>query len=347
MNQYSGKERFAIWVLLCTVLILGSCKDPDAPPADPPAIPHVDGFPPVRHPQDNPYSQEKALLGKHLFYDKSLSIDNSVSCGSCHQQEFAFSDAGNATSKGFHGLTGTRNAPGLTNVTYNTSFFWDGGVPTLEQQAIAPIINPIEMNMNSDTLVARLKMIPKYQELFTKAWGTSEITFDRVTKSIACFERTLLSGNSAYDRYKRGDTSAISTQAKFGSILFFSEKADCFHCHGGFNFTDNAFHNTGLDSIAVDKGLYLVSAYDPDKGKFRTPSLRNIALTAPYMHDGRFMTLEEALGHYNSGGRGAPFKDALVRPLNLSKEEVDAIIAFLKSLTDDEFVNNTEFKEPN
>lgn len=304
------------------------------------------GFPPVPEPADNPTTEAKAELGRHLFFDKRFSANNTVSCGSCHESQAAFSDPGESTSVGFEGGRTTRNAPSLTNVAYNTSLFWEGGIPTLEQQAVAPIINPIEMGMNTDTLIVKLEQEPLYVNLFNQAWGSSEITLERVTKSISAYERTLLSGSSPYDEWNRGDDNAIDESAKRGIALFFGEKGDCFHCHGGFNFTDNLFHHNGLDSVTIDEGRYRITNLESDKGKFRTPTLRNIALTGPYMHDGRFFTLEEVVRHYNSGGKRHPNKDALMRPLGLSDGDIADLVAFLESLTDEVFVQDPALQNP-
>jgi cytochrome c peroxidase len=234
----------------------------------------------------------------------------------------------------------------LANAAYGTSFFAEGGAPTLELQAIAPIINPLEMDMDTDSLVGRIAAIPLYRDLFRKAWGDDTLDFARVTKAIASFERALISGGSPYDRWINGDAQALSDRAVRGAKLFFGEKADCFHCHGGFNFTDQGFHNTGLDPATTDPGRIAVTDRLLDDGKFKTPSLRNIALTAPYMHDGRFATLRQAIDHYNSGSKGHPNQDPLMRPLGLSEEDIQDLIGFLESLTDSAFVNNPDFSDP-
>jgi cytochrome c peroxidase len=304
------------------------------------------GFPAVPVPLDNPRTAAKVELGRFLFYDKRFSLDSSMSCASCHKPEHAFSDAGQATSMGFNGDFTTRNAPGLSNVAYNTSLFWEGGVPSLEIQAVAPIINPIELGMNTDTLLVRLQNEPRYDPMFIEAWGNNEITLERVTKSIAAFERELLSGSSPYDEWNRGNDDAISESARRGVALFFGEQGDCFHCHNGFNFNDNLFHNTGLDSVTVDEGRYLITHNEADKGKFRTPTLRNIGLTFPYMHDGRFNTLEEVVRHYNSGGKRHINKDPLLRPLGLSETDIQDLVSFLESLTDQTFTQDPDLQDP-
>lgn len=334
--------RFGIVLLLAAVA--GGCSGVSEGPDDsggnlPPA-----GFPEMIVPADNPTTEAKALLGRHLFYDTRFSRDFSTSCGSCHLQEHAFSDT-LSFSRGVEGRTGTRNAPSLTNVGYNTSFLWEGGVPTLEQQAIVPVLHPDEMDMHTDTLVARLESEPVYAPLFRNAWGDGAITIERITKSLAAFQRTLVSGDAPYDRYRLGDASAMTDAAKRGEELFFNETGDCFHCHGGYNFTDNDFHNNGLAATA-DEGRFGVTQRGLDRGKFKTPTLRNIAVTAPYMHDGRFATLEDVLDHYNAGGEGHPNSDPLMRPLGLTDGEKRDLIEFLKGLTDEKFRTDTTLGNP-
>lgn len=302
------------------------------------------GFPEMLAPPDNPTTDAKALLGRYLFYDKRFSRDRSTACGSCHLQEHAFSDTA-AFSLGVDGRVGTRNAPSLTNVGYNTSFLWEGGVPTLEQQAVVPIIHPNEMDLHTDTLVARLQTEPLYASLFTEAWGDGSITIGRITKSIAAFQRRLVSGNAPYDRYRNGNTAALSAAALRGQELFFNEVGDCFHCHGGYNFTDNDFHNNGLSATA-DEGRFAITQRGLDKGKFKTPTLRNVAVTAPYMHDGRFTTLEQVVDQYNAGGQGHPNSDPLMRPLGLTEQEKQDLIEFLKGLTDEQFLVDSTFSNP-
>lgn len=343
--------RTLLWLLAIILLLMGSngCSDVtgslDQPTTD--DIVNVPSdFPAIQTPQDNPISAEKADLGRSLFYDTRLSLDRSVSCGSCHHQEFAFSDGGNAVSRGFDGHTGLRNARSLTNVAYNTAFFWDGGVPTLEVQALAPILHPDEMNMNTDTLVARLETDQRYREMFQRAWGTPEITIERITKSIATFERRLISSDSPFDRWNRGDSGAMSAAAVRGYQLFFGEQGDCFHCHGSFNFTDNGFHNDGIDSTTGDPGRFRITNRVLDNGKFMTPTLRNVAVTGPYMHDGRFSSLEEVVHHYNRGGTGDSNQDPVVRPLHLSDNEIADLVAFLNALTDATFLSDTSLSNP-
>jgi len=338
--------KYIFLFLLC--FSFSSCyKEDDLPESEGHIKPDIPAeFPEVPIPDDNPITNSKVELGRFLFYDKQLSKDQTISCSSCHQPENAFSDAGKSKSIGIYGRIGKRNSPTLTNVAYNLRYFAEGGVPTLELQAIAPLIDILEMGINTDTLVDRLKLDVQYKSKFKSAWGDEQITIERVTKSIASFERMLISSNSAFDKWRRGDENAISSSAKNGYEIFFGEKGDCFHCHNGFNFTDNGFHNTSLDSVTIDYGRYRVTLKDNDIAKFKTPTLRNIEKTFPYMHDGRFQTLEEAVNHYNSGGKHHPNSDALMRPLHLTDQEKQDLVSFLKSLTDESFINNSKFLSP-
>lgn len=331
---------------LLVLMILSSCSTTDAPQDEGDVNPIPQHFPAIEYPSDNIYSHTKAELGRYLFYDKRFSRDMSVSCGSCHQQQFAFSDGGNPVSKGFMGRLGTRNAMSLVNVAYNTSVLWIGGVPTLEQQVLAPILHPAEFSISFDTLISRLYNVPLYNILFQRAWGDTIITIERITKSIATFERTLISGNSRYDKYINGDRSALTFDEEIGMTLFFDERGDCFHCHGSYNFTDNGFHNNGIDSVMTDPGRFELTGKESDRSHFRSPTLRNIALSSPYMHDGRFTTLEQVLSHYNSGGLPHQTKDPLLRQLGLSNEQKNSIIAFLHALTDDSFIADTTLSNP-
>ena len=331
---------------LFLLLLLSGCGEVTDSLGDQFVIQVPQGFPAMTSPENNPPTPEKIELGRYLFYDARLSVDETIACASCHRQEHAFSDT-LPVSFGVEGRTGTRNAPSLANIGYSRHLLWEGGVPTLEQQAIVPIIHPDEMNMNTDSLVVRLRGIPFYQNLFEKAWGggAEGVTFDRVTRSIAAFQRTLLSGNSRFDQYNRGDSSALNQQEKRGRELFFGETGDCFHCHISYNLSDDLFHNNGLAATA-DEGRFSITGRPTDKGSFRTPTLRNIALTGPYMHDGRFTSLKEVVDFYNRGGDGHVWADPLVRPLELTEQDVEDLIAFLGALTDEEFITDTTLSNP-
>jgi len=296
-------------------------------------------FPPAPAPADNAITSARLELGKKLFYDKRLSRTGEVSCASCHQQELAFADP-RPVSIGVHGRTGTRNAPPLINLAWNTSFFWDGGVKTLEQQAVGPITNPLEMDMTMGEVVQRVSADPEYVRLSRAAYG-SELRPEVVTKGIASFLRSLVSGKSRFDRYLEGDAAALTASEKRGADIALGERGDCFHCHVGFNLTNNAFANNGL--VSADTGRTRITEKTGDEGKFKVPTLRNVALTAPYMHDGSLATLRDVIDFYSRGGQGHPNTDPIIRPLNLSGQEKEDLLAFLGSLTDEGFVKNPRF----
>lgn len=332
------------WVLsIAAGVLLSACgkETPVQPSEQAPVVSIPAGFPDLPVPPGNELTADRVALGKKLFYDKQLSRSGTVACGSCHLQEQAFCDP-RRVSVGIDDLTGTRNAPALINLAYNKSFFWDGGVPTLEQQALVPILNPIEMNMTMGEVVTRLAADPEYVALFQRAYDTVPST-ESVAKAIASFVRTLVSGNSRYDRVRRGELAFTDAESR-GMTIFFGERGECTHCHVGFNFTDNSFRNNGLYKDYEDKGRYKVTEKDADVGKFKVPTLRNIALTAPYMHDGSLKTLEEVVEHYSSGGKGGPTADPVIVPLNLTDQEKGDLVAFLKTLTDSEFVANQRFR---
>lgn len=334
-------------------LMLASCQhSPTAPniqqaQQNPLLIPA--GFPQPVIPSDNTINSAKIELGRDLFYETRLSFNNTKSCASCHSLTASFSDSGNSVSTGASGEQGTRNAPGLMNVAYDTTFFWDGRASLLEMQAGFPILNPIEMGGDSNVIVATLNNIPYYREMFAEAFGNyaNQITFQRVRYAIATFERTLISGGSPYDRFMNGDSSALSASAQRGLKLFNSPKANCSNCHSGINFTDNAYHSTGITQVYTDEGREDVTNNPADNGKFRTPSLRNVALTPPYMHDGTFLDIPSVINNYNVGGRNNATQDSLIRPLYLVPEEFNDLVAFLQSLTDTSFTERPDFQKPN
>ncbi len=302
-------------------------------------------FPAMPIPTENPQSAAKIRLGRQLFYDARLSADNSLSCSSCHQQKFAFTNAGNRVSTGIGGQKGTRNAPSLGNVGWRKSLFWEGGSPSLELQAMGPITAHDEMGMEPAALVKKLSAVPGYRNQFSAEFEDG-LTMLNITKAVASFERTLVTDSSPYDRYRAGDERAMTPAALRGMDLFLGEKGDCFHCHPGFNFTDEQLHNTGVNLENVDLGLGRLTGRQDDAGKFKTPTLRNVALTAPYMHDGSIKTLDAVLAHYNAGGKDNDNVDLLMRPLELTKAEVADLIEFLKSLTDTSFTTNAQFSAP-
>lgn len=302
-------------------------------------------FPEMPIPDDNPMTAEKVELGRKLFYDPRLSSSDKIACASCHKQEFAFSDGGKAVSEGVEGRKGSRNAPGLANVGYRKSLFWEGGAPRLEMQAVGPITAHDEMNMDPPALVEKLRAIPEYAQAFKQNFPDG-LNMLNITKAISAFERTLVSSDSPWDRYREGDLGAMSPAALRGMDLFFSEKADCFHCHIGHNFTNEDVANNGLYTVYPDIGLARISNKDEDVGKFKTPSLRNVELTAPYMHDGSIKTLREVVKHYNDGGQPNLNADPLMRPLGLSEQEIDDLVEFMKALTDRSFIKDPRFAPP-
>ncbi len=310
------------------------------------------GLPEMVIPEDNPLTKEGVALGRKLFYEKRLSGDNTMSCASCHNQALGFTDNGKAVSTGIDGVAGNRNAMQLINLGYGFSFFWDGRSKSLEDQAIEPVPNPIEMHESWPNAMDKLQADDEYPSLFYKAFGTDEIDSNLVAKAIAQFERTLISGNSPADAFVN-NTADLSSSARLGFIIYTTEKGDCFHCHPVSNglYTDNLFRNNGLDETSLDSGLAAVTKDPNDLGKFKVPTLRNIAQTAPYMHDGRFETLEEVIEHYNEGGHASATIDPLMKHvgtgLNLAPQEKQNLLDFLNSLTDEEFLNNEDFSDPN
>jgi cytochrome c peroxidase len=318
-------------------------------PVPDPLVISAPGFPAMPVPPDNPTTRQGVELGRHLFYDPILSGDSTMSCASCHAPEFAFTDHGKRVSRGIRGFDGRRNAPSLTNIGWNQTQFWEGRRLTLEQQAGDPVPAHDEMDLPWADAVRRLQRSASYPALFRAAFRSADISQDRAVKAIAQFERTFVSVNSPYDRFLRG-AGTLTASERHGYVLFFTEKADCFHCHVNNTFTDFGFQNNGLDSIFVDPGRSAVTFDDNDVGKFKTPTLRNIVFTAPYMHDGRFATLEEVLDHYDSHAKYTPTVNPFIRvngrTLGLSPQDKLDVIAFLKTLTDSSFVNNPSLRSP-
>lgn len=328
------------------------------------------GFPVPAVPDDNPMSSEKVAAGRHVFYDKRLSDNQTFSCASCHKQELAFAD-GKAVGLGSTGQSHTRGSMSLANVAYSPTLTWANPLmTTLERQAQVPIFGdtPIELGIKSmDEVEQRLRAVPAYRALFSAAFPdhAEPITMVNVLRALASFERTLISGDSPYDRWQAGDEAAVSDSAKRGHQLFNSERLECFHCHVGFNLSDHVtwqgqafantpYHNTGLYDIdglgsypAPNTGVHEVTMKERDMGMFKAPTLRNIALTAPYMHDGTIATLSDVLDHYAAGGRAKNFRtDALLVGFKLTDQERADMLAFLESLTDQAFVTNPAYADP-
>ncbi len=288
-------------------------------------------------PEDNPLSRATVALGRKVFFDSILSRDGTRACATCHDPRRAFTD-GRRVSVGVFGRRGTRSVPTLINRAYGTSFFWDGRITSLEEQVLKPIQDPTEMDMPVDEVVRRLRREEDYRTLFQAAFGRA-VNGEDLARALASYVRTILSGNLPIDRYRyaKGERDALSERELQGLRLF-SGKARCSVCHQGPNFTDERFHNTGvawLDAAFADSGRQVVTGRPRDLGAFKTPTLREVAKTAPYMHDGSLATLEEVITFYDRGGNANPYLDEELRPLHLTAEEKAALLAFLKALSGD------------
>jgi cytochrome c peroxidase len=310
------------------------------------------GFPQPRLPRDNPLTPERVELGRSLFHDTRLSRNQEISCASCHQQTSALTDP-RRFSIGVDGRMGDRNSMPLFNLAWKDSFFWDGRAGSLRQQALMPIVDHREMDETLENVVIKLSQDASVKTSFHKAFGSSEVTAERLGLAIEAFLLTLTSHDSRFDRAQRGEAK-LTPEEQRGFELFMMEReprlgtmgADCFHCHGGALFTDHGLRNNGLAIDERDTGRHRVTGAALDRGTFATPSLRNIALTAPYMHDGRFATLEEVLDHYSEGVQRTDTLDPNLAKhpdggLQLTAEEKRCVIAFLKTLTDDRFASST------
>jgi len=301
-------------------------------------------------PDDNPMTVEGIYLGRKLFYDNNLSDDNTKSCASCHLQENGFTDP-DQFSTGITGEMGGRNAMQVINAGWFPTLFWDGRASSLEDQALGPVVNPVELNTTWPEVEVKIAADPLYPALFKMAFGSSDIDSMQIVKAIAQFERTLLSFNSKYDNYFYGSFTGFNESEERGFDIYFSEVGDCIHCHSGPNLTDNEFRNNGLDTELTDLGLADVTGLSTDEGKFKVPTLRNIEFTGPYMHDGRFETLEEVIEHYNSGVHtGSPNLDPemanAAAGLNLTDQQKEDLLNFLKTFSDEEFIYNPDFSNP-
>lgn len=308
------------------------------------------GFPDMDIPADNAMTEEGVLLGRRLFYDPILSADKTQACNSCHAQSFAFTDNNRRFSVGIDGIEGTRNSMTLINAGWLLHMNWDGSAENLEDQAFEPLTNPVEMHNTWPNAVAELQSHDEYPDLFFEAFGTRTIDSVLVVKALAQFERTFISSNSKWDRYLRGEVQLSASETK-GFEVFFTEKGDCFHCHSTILYTDNDFHNNGLDSVFTDMGLAAVTGNSNDVGRFKTPTLRNLQFTAPYMHDGRFASIEEVVDFYSEGVKFSTTIDPLMKKVNqggvnLTEEEKANLIAFLKTLNDSTFVSNPDYSNP-
>ena len=285
----------------------------------------------IEYPDDEEHTEEEIHLGKVLFFDPRLSLNEKQSCATCHNPDLGFSD-GLAFGLGTMGAKVGRNAPHIYNLAWNISFFWDGRAATLEEQALGPIEAGGEMNMPLPKLIERLKKIKGYRELFDKAYGKDSINKENIGKAIAAFERTIIVDDTPFDRYMKGDKNAMSPDAINGKKLF-ETKARCILCHDGPNFTDNSFHNIGVLGDDIGRGKFMPKNDRSLDGAFKTPGLRNIIFSAPYMHDGSEGTLEDVVRFYNRGGNDVKNKSKLMIPLNLTEKEIFDIVAFLGCLT--------------
>lgn len=284
-------------------------------------------------PKENPLTEKKVALGRKLFFDPVLSSDRTVACASCHDPAHGFAGK-EPRAVGVGGKKGLRNAPSLLNRTYGKALFWDGRETSLEAQALKPIVDPLEMNADLAAVVQRLAGDREYAARFRDAFG-GEPNEERLAQALASFQRTLLLGGSRVDRFRAGDVAALNAQEKHGLWLWES-KGKCWKCHNGPNFTDEDFHNTGVGwgREPADLGRFKVTGKDEDRGKFKTPTLRGVALTPPYMHDGSIATLEEVIEFYDRGGEKNPHLDAAMQPLDLTAEDKKSLVAFLKALSE-------------
>ena len=335
------------WLYMIFILIfISSCIDEHVEPfLVAPALMEIPkGFDDISFPDDNLYSEARWELGKKLFYDPVMSLDSTISCATCHKSELAFSDDV-SLSLGVEDRIGTQNSPTLANVAYHPYYTREGGVPTLEMQILVPIQEHNEFDFNIVLLAERLRKDSTYIKMSLDAYDRIPDAFV-ISRSIANFERSLISGFSPYDQYIHyNKESALSDAEIRGMNLFFSSKTNCSSCHGGFNFTNYEFENNGLYDEYNQEGRFRITGESDDLAKFKVPSLRNINETYPYMHDGSIEALEEIIEHYNRGGVYHVNKSELIKPLFLSDEDKSDLLNFLKSLTDDSFVNNTVFKK--
>jgi cytochrome c peroxidase len=356
--------KYLVYVFLLIVLVFSCRKDRVGYKATPYVLDIPSHFPDMIIPTDNPMTVEGVDLGRYLFYEKKLSGDNSMSCASCHMPENSFSDP-NQFSTGIDGIQGTRQSMALVNMGWENFFFWDGRETTLEKQILDPVINPIEMHETWKNAVAKLNQDINYRNRFFRAFGEGGIDSVKAAKAIAQFIRTMISGQSKYDvmyKYENGMSLSATEQSIFQTIdpeewagydLFKSlNGADCFHCHNGPLMRVKKFSNNGLlPNFLNDLGRAAVTNNPEDNYKFKVPTLRNIALTAPYMHDGRFSTLDEVIEHYSSGIHMSPTIDPLIEfgsqgGVQLDVQEKYLLKKFLLTLTDENFVNNPKFKDP-
>lgn len=354
MIRLSGKEtpvlRQGFFSFLLFAVVLTSCSKEEDVNSKPLQFVQPANFPPLKYDLSrNPVTESRFVLGRTLFYDGKLSVTNNISCGNCHQQAVAFAHADHTVSHGVFDRLGTRNAPALQNLGYNTSFMWDGGIFDLDLQPLAPIANHVEMDEQPARVVEKLKQSAKYRQLFLDAYGSEEITSAKMLKALSQFMVMLLSAGSRYDKHVRNETGGTFSADESEGLQLFREK--CQSCHATDLFTDQSFRNNGLPPTALnDLGRYAVTLNSADKYRFKVPGLRNVEKTGPYMHDGRFRTLEAVLNHYSDGVMNSATLDTALKRngvtgIPLSAAEKQKIISFLKTLTDDQFIHNPIFSE--
>ncbi len=382
------RNTLILFSALCVVLSIAACDPGQDPPPpvtgdlldipynpEPYTIVKPAHFPEIPIPANNPMTKAGVQLGRYLFYDPILSANNTMSCSSCHLPAGSFTD-NKAVSIGIDGIPGKRSSMSLLNIAYaGNGLFWDGRSKTLEDQALLPVEDPIELHTTWGNVIEKLKAHPDYPTRFRQAFGIndrSEITKELAAKAMAQFQRILISsGNSKFDRFKfKNDDNALDDDEWEGMVMFFDDSgnqgvnlpdAQCFHCHGSTTLTGNNYFNNGLDSVGSldefkDLGRFLVTNNPSDKGKFRAPTLRNIALTAPYMHDGRFNTLKEVLDNYSKNGKNVSNEDPFIRQLGysngngtwsgLTEDQKNKIVKFLEALNDTDFINNPDIQNP-
>jgi cytochrome c peroxidase len=344
-NYYPGGRSVLFFILLW--VFLGSCQDDEQvePPTSNWSLQVPAGFPEPVMPFDNQLTASRVELGRHLFYDPILSRDSSISCGSCHHLAFGLADT-LPTTPGIEGRPGLRNVPGLANVAYHPYFMREGGISSLEMQVAVPVQEHNEFDFNMVLIAERLQQHPVYADWAWEAYDRPPDPFV-ISRSIAAFERTLLSGNAPYDQYYQQDIpSALGALALTGRELFFSDSLACSECHYGFNFTNYHFDNNGLYETYEDLGRMRLTGLEIDRALFKVPSLRNVGVSPPYMHDGSLPDLRSVIDHYASGGKDHPHKSELIQGFTLTSQQKDALEAFLNSLTDHSFITNPAFAAP-
>lgn len=335
------KSKFLFAFLVLSFYVSCNKDSPQGPEYLNPLAQSPTGFPSIPWPEDNAFSEARWKLGKKLFFDPVLSKNKDVSCSSCHHPNLGFSDS-LSTSPGTLQRPGTRNSPSLANVAFQPYYLREGSVPTLEMQVLVPIQEHNEFDHNIVDIADSLNQIALYVQMSQEAYNRTPDAFV-ITRALACFQRTLVSGNSKYDLFLRGKETLSESELR-GKEIFFSSRSQCSSCHGGFNFTSYEIENNGLYLNFADIGRARFTFLDSDIGKFKIPSLRNVEFTAPYMHDGSLQNLDEVIEHYSRGGKGHPNQSSKVTALHFSEQEKADLIAFLKSLSDMHFLTNPAFR---